>query len=663
MNRIFDALILPKQITEFERRYLARVNRIGLGFFALHVPAFALVAYFNDTKPLQAILLTAAVLLGPILAQVAFENPRMVSVSHGFSAMLMGGLLVHFGQGPVQIEMHFYFFALLAMLAMYGNPLVIVVAAVTVALHHLALWVILPRSVFNYEAPVWVVVVHAAFVILESVATCFIARSFFDNVIGLEKIIEARTSELDARNRDMRLVLDHVGQGFLTLDRTATVSRERSAVVEHWLGAKPDGATFADYLGTVAPAAADSFRFGWEQVTEQVLPLELTLDQLPKSFSSVGRSYEIAYTPVGGDGQLDKVLVVISDVTARVEQERLEADQREVLGVVGRVMNDKVGFLEFYEDAGLQVGAIVADRIDDASQLARTIHTLKGNSSIFGIATIASLCHELEDAVLEGDDDARRALLGELARRWNHIQSNLETLLGGGRERHMELDETEYAAISGAIHSGASRQKIAEIVARWKLEPMSKRLTRVAEQAKGIARRLNKDGVEVKLSNNGLHLDPKRWAPFWASFIHVVRNAIDHGIEEPEERAALGKINGGTLSVETRIEKDQFVIEIADDGRGIDWDALEEKARKLGLPCESQKEREEALYLPGVTTSSRVNEFSGRGVGMGAVRSACEERGGVVHVKSTLGVGTSVQFRFPKSEMAPEVRAVRRLSA
>ena len=65
--------------------------------------------------------------------------------------------LVHVGQGPVQIEMHFYFFALLAMLAVYGNPLVILVAAVTVALHHLVLWALLPASVFNYDAPIWVV--------------------------------------------------------------------------------------------------------------------------------------------------------------------------------------------------------------------------------------------------------------------------------------------------------------------------------------------------------------------------------------------------------------------------------------------------------------------------------------------------------------------------
>jgi hypothetical protein len=155
-----------------------------------HVPVFVLLAALNGTGALTALGLTTAVLVGPAVAYRTLENPRSISIVHGVTAMFMGGLLVHFGQGPVQIEMHFYFFALLAMLAVYANPLVIVAATVTVALHHLALWLILPASVFNYQAPLWVVVVHAAFVVLEATATCFIARSFFENVIGLEKIIE-----------------------------------------------------------------------------------------------------------------------------------------------------------------------------------------------------------------------------------------------------------------------------------------------------------------------------------------------------------------------------------------------------------------------------------------------------------------------------------------
>ena len=237
MKSILDFLVLPPEVSDFERNYLGRVNRIASFFFALHVPVFVLVAYVNDTRPGLALILSAAVLLGPLLGRHATQSPRGLSIVYGVTAMFMGGLLVHFGQGPVQIEMHFYFFALVAMCAVFGNPLVIVAAAATVALHHLIVWLVIPSSVFNYDARWWVVGVHALFVGLESVATCFIARSFFDNVIGLEKIVRKRTEELDAKNQEMRLLLDNVQQGFLTIDRSGRLAGEHSAIVDGWFGA------------------------------------------------------------------------------------------------------------------------------------------------------------------------------------------------------------------------------------------------------------------------------------------------------------------------------------------------------------------------------------------------------------------------------------------
>jgi hypothetical protein len=119
-------LVLPANLSEFEAGYLQRTNKIALLFFLLHLPVFVAVAYFNDTGPALAAGLTTLVLAGPVAAYQGFSTPRVVSLVYGFVAMLMGGLLVHFGQGPMQIEMHFYFFALLAMLTIFGNPLVIV---------------------------------------------------------------------------------------------------------------------------------------------------------------------------------------------------------------------------------------------------------------------------------------------------------------------------------------------------------------------------------------------------------------------------------------------------------------------------------------------------------------------------------------------------------
>ena len=130
-------LMLPKEITPFEQRYLKRLNKIALIFFYLHIPALMASRGPANTRPLFALVFTLVVMIGPTIAYRTIANPRALSVVYGITAMLMGGLLVHFGQGPVQIEMHFYFFALLAMLCMFANPTVNLAAAVTVALHHL----------------------------------------------------------------------------------------------------------------------------------------------------------------------------------------------------------------------------------------------------------------------------------------------------------------------------------------------------------------------------------------------------------------------------------------------------------------------------------------------------------------------------------------------
>ena len=112
---------------------------------------------------------------------------------YGSTRLPLGAFLVPPGGGPMTIEMHFYFFVLLALLSVFGDPMAVITAAVTVALHHLALWALYPQVIFNYDAPVWAVLVHALFVVLESVGAVYVARSFFDNVIGLDRIVQART--------------------------------------------------------------------------------------------------------------------------------------------------------------------------------------------------------------------------------------------------------------------------------------------------------------------------------------------------------------------------------------------------------------------------------------------------------------------------------------
>src|ERR1041384_917509 len=112
MKRLLKYLMLPRVVTAFERTYLERMNRIGLVFFWLHIPVFMLIGAANGTF-VEAAVLTTAVAFGPTLGYYALrDRPRVFSSVVGVTAMIMGGVLVDIVQGPLQIEMHFYFFVL-----------------------------------------------------------------------------------------------------------------------------------------------------------------------------------------------------------------------------------------------------------------------------------------------------------------------------------------------------------------------------------------------------------------------------------------------------------------------------------------------------------------------------------------------------------------------
>jgi two-component system, chemotaxis family, sensor kinase CheA len=657
INAIKDYMLLPKVSSEFETNYLLRMNRVAAGFLILHLPVFAAIAFVNGTGPLTAILLTLGVLIGPILAMSFWQSKRAISTMMGVAAMFMGGLLVHFGQGPVQIEMHFYFFVLIALLAVFANPMVIVAAAVTAALHHAVLWFAFPASIFNYEAPFWVVAVHATFVVLESVAACFIARSFFDNVIGLEKKVAARTAEVESRNRDMRMILDSVKQGFFTIDSEGTMSDERSAAVEQMFGKIEAGETFINVLRRHDLKTAEWLEFGLEEVFSGFLPLELTIDQLPSRLVVNQKSLSIQWNPLERNGEIQGLAVVVSDITAEVEREKLEADSKETMSMIEAISADRAGFLEFFQEAQTIIDALRDESRSDMVLMKRRIHTLKGNASIFGLQRVADACHAIEDYIEEHGVEPENALWTRMFGCWSTAKGKLRRL-ASEESSDLRISDMEFSSLLLGILNRESSQSLAIRVAGWRLEATEARLSRIADQAKRLAVRLGKGNIRVKIQSHNLQTEPKSWASFWGSLIHVVRNAVDHGLESIEDRQLARKSETGCLTLTTAHIGDRFIVSIADDGKGIDWEAIRALASRQGLPNETEDDLVNALFEDGLSTSTSVTDTSGRGVGMGALKAACDHMEGKIQVLSREGIGTEFRFSFPLHAMAPETHSV-----
>jgi len=200
-----------------------------------------------------------------------------------------------------------------------------------------------------------------------------------------------------------------------------------------------------------------------------------------------------------------------------------------------------------------------------------------------------------------------------------------------------------------AIDRRAPYSSLDGIVRAWVHEPMKQRLHRYGELARALARRLERGDLNVQIQTEAIRLPKGALAPFWSSVIHVIRNAVDHGIEPPDERVRSGKNVPGVLSLRAAEKDRRLVIEIEDDGRGIAWDGLAERARAAGLPCETRAELIEAMFSDGVTTRQSASDISGRGVGMAVVRAACLDTGGRYNVWSEPGCGSRFEFSWPLS--------------
>lgn len=189
-------------------------------------------------------------------------------------------------------------------------------------------------------------------------------------------------------------------------------------------------------------------------------------------------------------------------------------------------------------------------------------------------------------------------------------------------------------------------------VLRLRLLPLSRVMEPMSRLVRDTARRLGKP-VELTLSGGETEADKDILDILGEPLLHLVRNALDHGIEPPERRAALGKPATGSIRVTAAQERDGVAVEVADDGAGIDPAQVLAKALEKGIVdpdrAGAMGEREilSLIFAPGFSTSATVSDLSGRGVGMDAVRSAVEQAGGRVEVESAVGRGTTVRVRLP----------------
>ena len=249
-------------------------------------------------------------------------------------------------------------------------------------------------------------------------------------------------------------------------------------------------------------------------------------------------------------------------------------------------------------------------------------------------------------------------LIGEMVVAKNALPylANRAEIVFGVRDLAREI-KAQYAVINRVA------EEMQDTIMQVRMLPVSFIFQRFPRMVRDISRKLGKE-VELVLEGETTEADKNIIEALSDPLIHIVRNSLDHGLEQPDVRLAAGKNAAGKLLIRASQESDRVLIEIIDDGKGIDPDVIKHKAYEKGLIDEATLERisdQDAVNLvfaAGFSTADVISDLSGRGVGMDVVRSAVEKVSGTVGIESEVGKGTRLYLSLPLSMAVTNVMIV-----
>jgi two-component system, chemotaxis family, sensor kinase CheA len=254
--------------------------------------------------------------------------------------------------------------------------------------------------------------------------------------------------------------------------------------------------------------------------------------------------------------------------------------------------------------------------------------------------------------------DALMNLIGELVVAKNSLPflARRAEQQFGSRELSHEIKD-QYGVIDRIA------QELQGAVMAIRMMPVGQVFQRFPRLVRDLARKLGKQ-VDLVIEGEDTEADKNVIESLFDPLLHMVRNSLDHGVESPEQRAACGKPSAAKVKLLARRDGDQVVIEVVDDGRGIDPDVIKRKAYERGLIDEARlaaitdDEATMLVFAAGFSTAESISDVSGRGVGMDVVRNAVEKAGGRIAMTSVKGVGTTFRIDLPLSMAVSRVMTV-----
>ncbi|MCH8885173.1 MAG: Hpt domain-containing protein [SAR324 cluster bacterium] len=512
----------------------------------------------------------------------------------------------------------------------------------------------------------------------------------------IEEYNRTLEQRIDERTREIRGLLDNMDEGIFTILSNGELMPGFSKATEEMLGAIGEGGNFFDAVHLSAKekkTIEDTFQLlanpnlmvDWDDMV-QFVPSEFETGD--------GQWLKARYRPIfdAEGNRTEAIMVVLQDVTTetalQADIQKSQAEQEMIVKILQNRENFELFYvdaLEMMEDAGKLLNAMESYHRGSVDSLFRTMHTIKGTAALFGLARMSEMAHEIEDTLrdLRDNRDAafseeeRHGVLLEIDKmRENMVGARREIIALTGEEdtgqRSITLSIGKVEQIAEQVLAkvpAGQKDEVSQILGRLKHVALSRLAKKYVTLVSQLASKLGKN-AEFKLDGNSgeIELAPDFFGRLDASFLHIIRNSMDHALEHPEERIESGKQPVGQITLSAEFENGGIRFAISDDGKGIDTDRVLQIGLERGFVTEAQAsdftkdEIINLLFIPGFSSAQEVTELSGRGVGLDVVKTDVARLDGKLEIESILGKGTTFQLHFPASSMTMEPAAPQQMS-
>jgi signal transduction histidine kinase len=515
----------------------------------------------------------------------------------------------------------------------------------------------------------------------------FIAYRFQHRAIQQEltRQVNERTFDLKERSEAVTLLLDNANQGFLSFGISLAVENEYSKKCLALFDRRIEGERIGSLLYPDDLAKREFFEQTLIALFEEEDPIkvEAILSLLQHEFVINHKAIHAAYKLIDPN----RFMVILTDVTDKKNLEKNIEDEHNTLKMVVSAISNSDEFFELLEEYQnfLEHRNTIVNKdktsAHNLTELYRIIHTYKGLFSQKDFITTPKGLHKVESkltSLLESNTISNEALQilmdkidfeGWLAKDIKIVSQ----ILGkeflekqSGISMDNSVFENLYEKIKQLIDAKPDEchelSDLLELIQKLKYKPIHEYFGSYPQYTEQIARRLNKSLSPMEIISTTDYVVGDEFKPFAKSLIHIIRNSVDHGIENPDDRVFLGKEEEGKIIISIRETDDSIEIEVADDGQGIDVEKLKYRAIEMGLKTAleveqmSEDEVYNLVFEDYLSTKDEVNDLSGRGIGLASVRAEAEKLGGECRVLSKAGEGSRFVFTLPKSAFMRRVQ-------